>query len=140
MPENVTDGHAHTAAINSPSDSPPHVTESNSDEPDFTTKVATIAVIGVGVALIEVAWIPGMLIGLAAAFAPKYAPKLGDSLRPLLKSSVRGAYKFAQKTRETIAEAGEQVQDIMAEARLEDLDEKKAAVSNAAPTASVHPS
>jgi hypothetical protein len=98
-----------------------------SSDPDFATKVATIGVIAVGVALIEVSLIPGMVIGLAAALAPKYVP----GLRPLLKSTVRGAVKLAYKTRETISEASEQVQDIMAEAKLEDEDEAAASESAA---------
>jgi hypothetical protein len=108
-------------------------------EPDFATKVATIGVIGVGVALIEVSLIPGMLIGLAAALAPKYAPRLGEGLRPLVKSTVRGTIKLAHKTREVIAEAGEQVQDIMAEARLEDEQTAAAPKSAAAGTPTAQP-
>jgi hypothetical protein len=98
--------------------------EENASDIDLTTKVVTVGVIGLGVALIEASLIPGMIIGVAAALAPKYAPKFSDGLRPLFKSTVRGAYKFAQKTREAVAEAGEQMQDLMAEARLE---EKQAA-------------
>jgi len=90
-------------------------------EPDFATKVATVGIIGVGVALIEVSLIPGMVIGLAAAFAPKYAPRLVEGVKPLVRTTVRGAVKLAQKTREAIAEAGEQVQDMVAEAKLEDV-------------------
>ncbi|HEY6333910.1 MAG TPA: DUF5132 domain-containing protein [Blastocatellia bacterium] len=92
----------------------------NNDEPDFVTTVATVGVIGVGVALIEASLIPGMVIGLAAMLAPKYVPKLGEGLRPLARSTVRGAVKLAHKTRDVIAEASESVQDIVAEAKLED--------------------
>jgi hypothetical protein len=102
------------------------VAEASSGDPDLTTKVAMVGIIGLGVALIEASLIPGMIIGVAAALAPRYAPKLTEGLRPLFKSTVRGAYKIAQKTREAVAEAGEQVQDLMAEARLE---EKQAAAS-----------
>jgi hypothetical protein len=105
--------------------------EVSSGDPDLTTKVATVGLIGLGVALIEASLIPGMIIGVAAALAPKYAPKLTESLRPLFKSTVRGAYKVAQKTREAVAEAGEQVQDLMAEARLEEKQEASASKANA---------
>jgi hypothetical protein len=94
--------------------------QASSGNGDMTTTIVTVGVVAVGVALIEVAWIPGMLIGLAAAFAPKYVPKMSDGFRPLLKQTVRGAYKMAQKTREAVAEAGEQMQDLMAEARAEE--------------------
>jgi hypothetical protein len=98
--------------------------EEQTGDTDMTTKVVTVGVIGLGVALIEASLIPGMIIGIAAALAPKYAPKMTSGLAPLFKSTVRGAYKLAQKTKEAVAEAGEQMQDLMAEARLE---EKQAA-------------
>jgi hypothetical protein len=82
---------------------------------DVVAKAATIAVVGVGVALISTELIPGMLIGLAAAFLPGMGPKL----RPLLKSTVRAGYSAVQKTRELVAEASEQMQDAVAEARAE---------------------
>jgi hypothetical protein len=110
------------------------VAEASSSDPDLTTKVATVGLIGLGVALIEASLIPGMIIGVAAALAPKYAPKLTEGLRPLFKSTVRGAYKLAQKTREAVAEAGEQVQDLMAEARLEEKQEATKANAEAAPS------
>ena len=83
------------------------------------TKLATVALVGVGVALIEVELIPGMLIGVAAMMAPKLLPRLGIALRPLLKSAVRAGYALAERTKETLAEAGEQFQDIGAEVRAE---------------------
>ena len=58
-------------------------TQASSGDGDMTTTIVTVGVVAAGVALIEVAWIPGMLIGLAAAFAPKFVPKLGDGFRPL---------------------------------------------------------
>lgn len=42
-----------------------------------------------GIALFEVALIPGLAIGGAAALAPKYLPKLRRPLRPRLNSRVR---------------------------------------------------
>ena len=47
---------------------------------DIVAKAATIAVVGVGVALISTELIPGMLIGLAAAFLPG----MGKKMKPLL--------------------------------------------------------
>ena len=58
-------------------------------------------------------------LGAAAAFLPNLMPKLGESLRPAMKSTVRASYKFAQKTREVFAEASEQMQDMVAEAKVE---------------------
>jgi hypothetical protein len=84
---------------------------------DLVAKAATIAVIGVGVALISTELIPGMLIGVAAALLPGIGPKM----RPLLKSTVKAGFGAVRKTREMIAEAGEQVQDMIAEAQAEDV-------------------
>ena len=96
---------------------------------DIVAKAATIAVVGVGVALISTELIPGMLIGLAAAFLPGVGPKL----RPLLKSTVRASYSAIQKTREMVAEATEQMQDAVAEAR---ADHASKADSSAPPSES----
>jgi uncharacterized membrane protein len=60
--------------------------------PDFVTMAATIGVVTAGVALLEVALIPGLVIGGAAVLAPrylpKYLPKLRQRLRPLFDSAV----------------------------------------------------
>jgi hypothetical protein len=93
---------------------------SNRDREDVFTTVATIGVIGVGAALIEASLIPGMIIGVAAAYAPKYVPWLGSGLQPVFKTAVRGAYKLCRKTREAVAEAKEHVHDIVAEGHVKE--------------------
>lgn len=105
---------------------------------DLIGKVATVAVIGLGVALIEVELIPGLIIGAAAAFLPNLMPKLGESLRPAMKSTVRAGYKFAQKTREAFAEASEQVQDMVAEAKVEHEPTPEPVASETRKRATVH--
>jgi len=89
----------------------------------MASKLATVAVIGLGAALIEAELIPGMLIGAAAVLAPNFMPKLGSALRPLIKSTVKAGYALAAKTKETMAEAGENFQDIVAEAKAEAEDD-----------------
>jgi hypothetical protein len=81
--------------------------------------VATVVVVAAGAALFEAALIPGIVIGVAAVAAPKYFPKLATGLGPLFKSTVRGTYKLAQKSKEMFAEAHEHVHDIVAEAKAE---------------------
>jgi uncharacterized membrane protein len=49
---------------------------------DFVATAATFGVIAAGVALFEVALIPGLVIGGAAVLAPRYLPRLGKRLRP----------------------------------------------------------
>lgn len=83
------------------------------------SKVATVALVGLGAALIEVELIPGILLGVAAMMAPDVMPKLGRILRPMVKGTVRAGYAFADKTREMVAEAGEHIDDIVAEVRSE---------------------
>ena len=85
----------------------------------LASKAATVAMIGLGVALIEVELIPGMLLGVAAVLAPNLLPKFGRALRPLVKGAVRAGYAMVARTRETVAEAGEHLQDIMAEVKSE---------------------
>jgi len=90
--------------------------------------VATVVVVGAAAALFEAALLPGIAIGVAAVAAPKYLPKLGAALNPLFKSTVRGTYKLAQKSREMFAEAQEQFHDSLAEVKAE-ADQAKDAAS-----------
>ena len=90
------------------------------DRNDMVATVATVAVVGIAAAAFEAVLLPGLVLGVAAVAAPKYLPKLGAALNPLFRSTVRGAYKMGQKTREFMAEAHEQVNDIVAEVHAED--------------------
>ena len=88
---------------------------------DFTTKAATIGVVAIGAALFEAALIPGIILGVAAAYAPKYIPKLGERIQPLLHSTVRGAYKLGLKARSCVGEVHEHINDIAAEVQAEEV-------------------
>jgi hypothetical protein len=96
--------------------------------------VAAVAIVGVGVAVFEAALLPGVILGAAAVLAPKFVPQLGSALKPLFKSTVRGAYKISQKTREFVAETHEHVQDIVAEVDA-DVDKKGASLTETASSA-----
>lgn len=89
------------------------------DENELGTRIATVAAIGIGAALIEAELIPGILIGVGAMLAPRIFPKLGTALRPIVKTAIRAGYALAEKTREVAAETGEQFQDIVAEVKAE---------------------
>jgi hypothetical protein len=91
----------------------------DAENEDFVASALTVGVIFVSAALIEATLIPGMIVGAAAVLAPKYIPKIGAGLEPIVKSAVRGAYKFGQKAREVVAEAQEHVNDIVAEVNAE---------------------
>lgn len=107
-----------------------HAVEGHDDAHDRTneavTVAATVGVVAVGAALFEVALLPGIALGVAAMLAPKYVPKVGAAVTPMFRSTVRGAYKLGQKTREMMAEAKEQMHDIVAEVHAE-TDTSKAA-------------
>jgi hypothetical protein len=98
-----------------------HDSHTHEGENDGALKaaVATVAVVAVGAAVFEAALLPGIAIGVAAVAAPKYLPRLTGALNPLFKSTVRGTYKLAQKSKEMFAEAQEQVHDIVAEVKAE---------------------
>jgi hypothetical protein len=93
------------------------------DRGDMVATIATVAVVGVGAAVFEAALLPGIVLGVAAVAVPRYLPQIGAGLSPLFRSTVRGAYRMGQKTKEMFAEAQEQVHDIVAEVDAEkDLD------------------
>lgn len=95
--------------------------------------IATVVVVAAGAAIFEAALLPGLVLGVAAMAAPKYLPKVANALNPLFKSTVRGTYKLAQKSKEMFAEAHEQVHDIVAEVKAEgDSPASSAARSKAA--------
>jgi hypothetical protein len=102
---------------------------SKHDGDDGPSKLLTVGVVVVGAALFEAAWIPGILLGAAAAIAPKYLPKLGERVQPLFDSTVRGAYKLGRKARSAVGEVREQMSDIAAEVDAEAV----AVASEAAP-------
>jgi hypothetical protein len=98
----------------------------SSDATDFMTTATTIGAVAVVAALVDVALIPGIAIGVVAAFAPRFMPKLGERLEPLFNSTVRGAYKLTKKARVAVAEAQERMNDIAAEVDAEAATEATA--------------
>jgi hypothetical protein len=99
------------------------------DRGDMVATVATVAVVGVAAAAFEVALLPGIVLGVAAVAVPRYLPQLGAAINPLFRSTVRSAYKIGQKTKEMMAEAHEQVHDIVAEVHAEGDPAKTASVN-----------
>src|SRR5262245_19930509 len=61
-----------------------------------------------------------VLLGLGVAMAaPAVIPALAGGLRPLAKVLVRGGITLYDAAREGVAEAGEQISDLIAETRAE---------------------
>src|SRR5215470_12544064 len=86
------------------------------------SSIAGAVITGIAVAALAPELLPGMAIGVAAMLAPKLLPGLGNALRPIVKTAVSATYAATLKAREMAAEAGEQFQDIVAEARAEHGD------------------
>lgn len=89
--------------------------------------VGTAAAIVVGAALIEVELIPGLIIGAGAILLGKLFPELSGYVRPMIKGVVRAGFSASQKAREVMAEASEQVQDLVAEVKQEQEQEQEQA-------------
>jgi Protein of unknown function (DUF5132) len=106
----------HHAPVRPPLATPAPAQETNGG---LGSKAATVALVGLGAALIEVELVPGILIGAAAMAMPNLLPKLGKALRPLVKEAVRAGYSLAGRAREGVAEVGEQFQDVVAEVKSE---------------------
>lgn len=61
-----------------------------------------------------------LLLGLGVAMAaPNIFPALGSGLRPLAKALVKGGLTIYDAAKEGVAEAGEQLSDLIAETRSE---------------------
>jgi CBS domain-containing protein len=85
--------------------SDPNAVDAPDDDRDTQlATAATVAVVGIGTAVVEAALLPAVVLGAAAVWLPKYFPKAGRTLRPLFKATVRGANKISQRTRAVIAE------------------------------------
>jgi hypothetical protein len=94
---------------------------------DEGSSITTTLLTGAAIAIFAPELLPGMAIGVAAVMAPRVLPGLGALVRPLVKTAVRAGYATALTTRELVAEAGEQVQDMVAEARAEQESEAQTA-------------
>jgi len=84
-------------------DSPLAATEAesiNDHTNEAVTIAATVGVVAVGAALIEVALLPGIALGVAAMLAARFVPKVGEALTPIVRSSVRGLQAGAEDARD----------------------------------------
>ena len=63
---------------------------------------------------------PGILIGIGVALAaPILLPAAATGGRPLAKALIKGALVMADSVKEIVAEAGEQLSDLVAEVQAE---------------------
>jgi hypothetical protein len=74
--------------------------------------------------------VTGLAIGIGAAvLAPVVVPVLASVAKPLTKAVIKGGIALYESGRETVAEVGEVLEDLVAEAQAELTEEKKAAVA-----------
>lgn len=77
--------------------------------------------------------VTGIAVGVGAALlAPVLLPAVARLARPLMKAAIRSGIIFYEKGRETVAELGEVVEDIVAEAQAEISEPEAAAGAVAA--------
>ena len=85
-----------------------------------TTKATKAAVVaGVAVAVLQPELLPGLAIVAGVALYPKWVPAVGRGVRAVAKGVIRAGFQVAHATQEMVAEAGEEVRDVVAEARPE---------------------
>jgi hypothetical protein len=64
--------------------------------------------------------VTGLAIGIGAAvLGPVLIPALANVAKPLVKAAIKGGILLYEKGKESVAEAGEMVEDLMAEAKVE---------------------
>jgi len=86
---------------------------------DNVGSVATAAAVVVGAAVVEAELIPGIVVGAGAVLLGMMFPQVRRAVRPVLRTAVRAGMAVTDKARELAAEAGEQVQDVIAEVQSE---------------------
>lgn len=81
--------------------------------------LSAAALLGVG-AIVESELLAGIALGAGAVLGLRAVSTLSSEVvRPIAKTAIRATYAAAAKATELAAEAGEQVQDLVAEARAE---------------------
>jgi hypothetical protein len=77
--------------------------------------------------------VTGLAIGIGAAvLAPVVIPVAAQIVKPLAKAAIKGGIVLYEKGKETVAEMGEVVEDLIAEAKAE-MDSARESAPGAAP-------
>ncbi len=80
--------------------------------------------------------VPGILMGVGVALAaPILLPAAATGARPLAKALIKGALVVADSVKEVVAEAGEQLSDLVAEVQSERAGTGAAPASRTEPEA-----
>jgi hypothetical protein len=80
--------------------------------------------------------VTGLAIGLGVAvLGPVLVPLVAGVAKPLAKAAIKGGLTLYEKGKETMAEAGEVIEDLIAESRSELAEAHKQAAAAAMPGA-----
>jgi hypothetical protein len=72
--------------------------------------------------------VTGLAIGIGTALvAPQLIPALAGVVKPLAKAAIKGSLVLYEKSKEAVAEAGEMMEDIVAEVKAEMAESHKQA-------------
>ena len=72
----------------------------------------------------------GLAIGIGAAIlAPIIIPAVAAVAKPLAKATIKGGVLLYERGKEVVAEAGEVIEDLMAEAKAEIAEASKEAIT-----------
>jgi len=72
--------------------------------------------------------VTGLAIGIGTALvAPQVIPALAGVVKPLAKAAIKGGLVLYEKSKEAVAEAGEMMEDIVAEVKAEMAESHKQA-------------
>jgi len=78
--------------------------------------------------------VTGLAIGIGAAvLAPAVLPIIAGVAKPVAKAAIKGGLILFEKGKETFAEIGEVVEDLVAEVKAEISEAEKAATATTAP-------
>ncbi|HXX82139.1 MAG TPA: DUF5132 domain-containing protein [Thermodesulfovibrionales bacterium] len=78
--------------------------------------------------------VTGLAIGIGAAvLGPAVLPVIAGVAKPVVKAAIKGGIILYEKGKETFAEMGEVIEDLVAEAKSEVEEAHKAAAASVAP-------
>lgn len=96
-----------------------HIEQLQSMATEMAPQLGAAAAAAIATAVILPEFLPAVLIGAGATLAPKLLPGVGYTFRPLLKTLIRAGYATFSTVQHLAAEAGEQMQDVIAEVQAE---------------------
>ena len=86
---------------------------------EMAPQLGAAAVVAIATAVLLPEFLPAVLIGAGATLVPRLLPGVGSTFRPMMKTMVRAGFAAFSTVQSLAAEAGEQLQDVLAEVQAE---------------------